>query len=130
MASSPRSPVRMRITPTDETEDLLNADASGAGGVDDRLHRAFDHGVVADHFDLHLGEEVHHVFGAPVQLGMALLPPEPLGLDDRDALQAHLVQRFFHLIQFERLDDGLDFLHARQRPGEWAPVPRLPGTWR
>ena len=81
-----------------------------------------------DHLDLHLGKEVDHVFGAAVQLGVALLPSEPLGLDHRDALQAHLVQRFFHLIQFERLDDGLDLLHARSTPGlTGPPVFWLPG---
>ena len=79
-------------------------------------------GVVADDLDLHLGEEVDDVFGAAIKLGMALLAAESLRLDHGDALQADLVQRFFHLIQFERLDDGLDLLHARSDPG-WPGLP-------
>jgi hypothetical protein len=39
------------------------------------------------------------------------------------------VQRFFHLIQFERLDDGLDLLHARPNPGVPGPsIVWLPGS--
>ena len=67
--------------------------------------------VGADHLDLHLGQEVHDVFGAAVELGMALLPPEALGLDDGQALQPDLVQRVLHLVELEGLDDGLDLLH-------------------
>src|SRR5215469_13594531 len=110
-------------------EDLAVADASGARGGDDRLHRAFDDSVFADHLDLHLGEKVHHVFGAAVQFGVALLPPESLGLHHGDALQADLVQRFLHLIQLERLDDRLDLFHPPSAPGCTGPpidwLPRL-----
>ena len=34
---------------------------------------------------------------------MAFLPAEPFGLGDGDALKTYLLQRFLHLIQFERL---------------------------
>ena len=47
------------------------------------LHR-LDAGIqllgLDDHFDLHLGQEIDHVFGAPIQLRMPLLAPEPLDL--------------------------------------------------
>jgi hypothetical protein len=42
---------------------------------------------------------------------MALLAPESLGLRDRDALKSDFLERFFNLVQLERLDDGFDFLH-------------------
>src|SRR5579859_2562557 len=114
-------------------EDLAVANASGAGGVDDCLHRTLQDRVVTDDFDLHLGEEIDHVLGAAVQLGVALLAAKSLCLDHGDALQADFVQRFFHLIQFERLDDSLDLLHARSHPGcpglpVWLPVSYLDRT--
>ena len=67
--------------------------------------------VGEDDLEFHLRQEVDHVLGAAIEFGVAFLPPEPLGLDHRDALQPHLLERFFHLIELERLDDGFDFLH-------------------
>jgi hypothetical protein len=48
---------------------------------------------------------------------MAFLASESLGFGDRDALQADLLQRFLHLIELERLDDGLDLFHVLSSPG-------------
>ena len=62
--------------------------------------------------DLHLGQEVDDVFRTPVELRMALLASEALGLGDGDALQAHFLQRFLHLVQLERLDDRFDLFHV------------------
>src|SRR5580692_10959563 len=42
---------------------------------------------------------------------MAFLPAEALGLGDSDALKPDLMQGFFHLVQFERFDDGFDLFH-------------------
>ena len=68
--------------------------------------------VVADHdLDFHLGQEVHDVFGAAIEFGMALLPAKALGFGHGDALQADFLKRFLHLVELEWLDDGFDFLH-------------------
>ena len=68
------------------------------------------------------GQEVHHVFGAAIELGMAFLPAEALRLDDSDALQPNLVQRLLHFVQLERLDDRLDLLHlVHAGPGPTRP---------
>ncbi len=45
---------------------------------------------------------------------MALLPAEAFGFHDGYALQSNLVQRFFHFIEFERLDDSFDLFHVHQ----------------
>ncbi len=71
----------------------------------------FDHLVAQHNLDLHLGEKIDDVLGAAIEFGMALLAAEALGLGHRDALQADLLQRLLHLVEFERLDDGLDLLH-------------------
>src|SRR6187401_2775086 len=61
-----------------DDEDLAVADLAGLGGGRDGL----DHLVGAvrrDHdLDLDLGQEVHRVFGATVDLGVALLASEAL----------------------------------------------------
>src|SRR3954470_19244971 len=73
-------------------ENLAVADPAGMGGLLDRLDRALDQRVVHDDLDLHLGQEVDDVLGPAIELGMALLAPEALGLGNRDALNADLVQ--------------------------------------
>src|SRR3954470_20526750 len=93
-------------------EDLAVADPPRPRRVGDRLDHALGEPVLDHHFQLHLGQEVDDIFGAPVELGMPLLPPEPLGLGDGDTRHADVVQRLFHLVELERLDDRLDLLHA------------------
>jgi hypothetical protein len=115
-AASSVSPVRMRTTcSTGRDEDLAVADLAGLGGLDDGLDAAVDVFVLDHHFHLHLGQEVDHVLGTAVQLGVALLAAEALDLGDGEAGHAHVAQRFTHLLQLERLDDGGDLFHARLR---------------
>src|SRR3546814_4053943 len=92
-------------------EDLAVADASGVGRLLNGLHRALDQLVLQDDLDFYLEQEIDDVFGAAVELGVALLAAEALGLGHRDALDADLVQRFLNLVQLERLDDRFDLLH-------------------
>ena len=65
-----------------------------------------------DHdLDFDLGQEVHDVLRAAIEFGVTLLPAEALGFGDGDALQSDFLERFFHLVELEWLDDGFDFLH-------------------
>ena len=45
--------------------------------------RLVEHLVGEHDLDLHLGQKVHDVLGAAIQLRMTLLAAEALGLDDR-----------------------------------------------
>src|SRR6185503_546900 len=54
-------------------EDLSVADAAGLGSVPDRLDGALDEFIRKNNFDLNLGKKIHHVFGAAIKLGVALL---------------------------------------------------------
>ena len=92
-------------------EDLAVADLAGLGGLDDRLDAALGVAVLHHDLDLHLGQEVDHVLGAAVELGVALLPAEALDLGDGQAGDPDLGQRLAHLLQLERLDDGGDLFH-------------------
>src|SRR5690606_25826485 len=93
-------------------EDLAVADLAGARRGFERLDRALDQIVGDGHLDLHLRQEVDHVLGAAVQLGVALLAAEALDLGDRDALHADRRQALADLVELERLDDCGDQFHA------------------
>src|SRR6185503_268236 len=93
-------------------KDLPVPDPAGLRSTADRLDGFFDHVVAQNNFDLHLGQEIHHVLGAAIELGVPLLAPEALGLEDGDPLQPDFLESFFHLVELERLDDRLELLHA------------------
>src|SRR3990170_737863 len=92
-------------------EDLAVADLAGARRARDGLDAALDLVVLHHQLDLHLGQEIHHVLRAAVQLGVALLPPEALDLGHGKPAHARLGERRAHVIEFERLDDRFDFFH-------------------
>ena len=48
-------------------ENLTVADASGTGGGDNGVHRAFHQRILTDDFDLHLGENIDRVFAAAAE---------------------------------------------------------------
>jgi hypothetical protein len=69
--------------------------------------------VIGDHdLDLHLGQEVHGVLRAAVQLGVTLLAAEATHLGHRHADDADLGEGFLHVVELEGLDDRLDLLHG------------------
>src|SRR3972149_6735844 len=94
-------------------EDLSIADLAGPCRLDHRFDRGIDHALGDDDLDLHLREEVDDVLGAAIQLGVALLPAEPLDLRDREAGHPHLGERLAHLVELEWLDHRFDLLHGR-----------------
>src|SRR5215510_6773313 len=96
-------------------ENLAVADATRLRRGDDRVDGLFHHAVAEHELKLYLGQEIDHVFGATIELGMALLASEPLGFGDGNALQTDLLQGFFDLIQLERFNDRLDFFHVLHR---------------
>src|SRR5687767_15709505 len=49
-----------------------------------------------------LRQETHGIFGAAIDLGLALLAAEALDLADRQALDADARQRIAHVVQLER----------------------------
>src|SRR3546814_10317106 len=68
-------------------EDLAVADASGVARLLNGLHGALDQLVLQDDLDFHLGQEIDDIFGAAVELGVALLAAEALG--DRKSTRLH-----------------------------------------
>src|SRR2546423_2501994 len=86
--------------------DLAVADLVGAGGGDDGAGHTLDLAVVAQDLDPHLGHEVDRVLRAPVDLGVAALAAEALGLRDGHAVDAEAPEGLLGLVELERLDDG------------------------
>src|ERR1700730_565543 len=93
-------------------EDLAVTDLAGLGRAGDRLNDLVDQGGIDSHLDLHLGQEVHCVLSAAVDLGVPLLAPIPFDLRDRQAVDADRSQRITHLVKLERLDHRHDDFHG------------------
>src|SRR6478752_1479636 len=93
-------------------KNLAIADPARLGGLDDRFDGAVHHVVSQYDLDLHLRQEIDHVLGPAIELGMPLLAAEALGFEDCDTLKPHLLKRLLHLVQLEGLDDRFDLLHA------------------
>ena len=66
-------------------KDFAIANFSSVGGGADRFHHLVHQSVIHGDFQLDLRQKVHHVLGAAIEFGMALLTAEALGLDDGDA---------------------------------------------
>ena len=57
------------------------------------------------------GQEIHGIFGAAIDFGVALLPAVALDLGDGHAVDADGEERVAHFFELERFDDGDDELH-------------------
>src|SRR5205807_2521562 len=92
-------------------EDLAVTDLAGFSGPDN----GFDHCIhpVRRHRDLDADfrKKIHGVFGAAVNLGVALLAAVALDLARGHSVHADGDQRIADLVQLEWLDDGNDQFH-------------------
>src|SRR5688572_2694711 len=95
-----------------EHEDLAVADLAGVRRALDCFDRLLNQLRLDRGLDLHLGQEVHHVLRAAVELGVAFLPPEPLHLGHGNSLHADRRERLAHLVELERLDDRGNEFHG------------------
>jgi len=87
------------------------SDLAGAGGLGNRFDHAV-HLIFGDSdIEFYLGQEVDHVFSAPIQFRMAFLSAEPFDLGDGDALNANVSQSLSNIVEFERFDNCGDQLH-------------------
>ena len=116
-ASESVSPVRMRnACSIGDGENLAVADLAGLGRVADRLGDLVGLFLGDGDLDADLRQEVHRVFGAAIDFGVALLPAVAFDLGDGHALDADAEQGVADLLELERLDDGNDQLHGCAHP--------------
>ncbi len=85
----------------------------------DRVDCAFYRTVGKHNFNLKLGQEVDHVLRTAVEFRVSALAPEAFGFNNGHSLQTNLLQRLLNIIQFERFDDRLNFLHGPYLPAVW-----------
>ncbi len=93
-------------------EDLAVTDLARVGGLHDRIQHGVELVLGHDDFDLDLRQEIDHILGAAIQLGVALLAAEALYLGHGEAGHAHIRQRLAYLVELERFDDGGNLLHG------------------
>src|SRR6476661_4984011 len=96
-------------------ENLAVTDLSGARGRRERFHDAVQLVAGDRNLEPQLGKEIHRVFGAAIDFGMALLPPVAFDLAHGHAVNADACEGFAHLVEFERLDDSDDHFHELPR---------------
>src|SRR3990167_10578652 len=82
-------------------EDLAVTDLAGVGRLGYRLDNPIKILVVNGDINLHLRQEINHVFRAAIQLGVTLLPPEAFDLSNGNALHADFGQRLAYIVQLE-----------------------------
>src|SRR6266496_367425 len=95
-----------------KNENFSIPDLAGLSRGHDHADR-FVHHVVGEHdFHFHLWQEIHGVFTAAINLGVAFLPAEPLYFRDGHPFDAELGECLFDLLELERLDDRFQFFHV------------------
>src|SRR3954468_13372658 len=104
-------------------KDFAVADLAGLGGVTDRGHDLVFDAILDTDLDLELGQEVHGVLGAAINLGMALLAAETFHLGHGHAVDAERGERVANLVELERLDDGDNELHGSPLIGRLVAAP-------
>ena len=62
------------------------------------FNNALSHIVLNYYFDFYLRQEIDDVFGAAIEFGMTFLATKTLGFKNCNALNANLMQSFFHFI--------------------------------
>ena len=98
-------------------EDLAVTNLAGASRAFDRFNCTLNDRVVNRCLDFCLWQEVDHILGTAIQLGVTFLAPEPLDLGDGDALHTDGREGFAHFIELERLNDGSDEFHVSRVRG-------------
>src|SRR5690606_33203611 len=93
--------------------DLAVTDAAGGGGPHDDVDDRPGVQVLDEHLEADLGDEVHGVLGATVDLAGTALAAVAGGLADRHAGDPVGLQGLLDLLELMRLDDRGDELHAR-----------------
>src|SRR5438093_593817 len=93
-------------------EHLSVADFARFRCSDHHVHCSVHHIGRHHHFDFYLREKIHRVLAPSVDFGVSLLPAKPFDLGDSHPFDAKLGQRFFHLFELERFNDGFQFFHV------------------
>ena len=116
-ASAPISPVRTRIAPSSGSTKTLPSPICPVRAALPSASTTLSASAALDgDLELHLRHILHGVFGAAIDLGLALLPAEPAHLAHRQPLHADIGKRLAHGLEPVRLNHCNDIFHvARPR---------------
>src|SRR5471032_2251208 len=93
-------------------ENLAVANLARARSLDDGVDYLFRHAIVDHHFHFHFRQEVDHVLGATVQLGMTFLTAKTLHFRHGQARHVHIGQGLAYFVELEWFDDGGNLFHG------------------
>ena len=96
---------------TAETNTLPSPILPVLADLDDRADGGIGLAVGHDQFDFYLWQEIHGVFAAAINFGVAFLTAKPLDLAHGHAFDADFAEGVFDFLEFERFDDRFNFLH-------------------
>jgi hypothetical protein len=108
-------------------EDLAIANLVGVRCLSDRLNGRLNPVVIKGNLYFYLGQKIDDVFSTPIELGMALLPPEALDFGYRQALNANLRNGIPDIIELERFDyccDEFQRITLRRKTGNIGIAPK------
>src|SRR6266516_7768698 len=94
-------------------EYLAVADLTGAGTRGDDVNRLFGEVRRDRDFDSELGQKIHDIFGAAIDLGVALLAAVPLDLGHGHAGNPDRGEGLAYLVKLEWFDNGDNELHGQ-----------------
>ena len=82
------------------------ANFSGVGRFQNRIDDIIDHIIIDGDFKLNLGQEINHVLGTSVKLGMAFLTAKALHLRYCYTLYVDIGQSLANIIHFKGLNNS------------------------
>src|SRR5205085_8395456 len=94
---------------------LAIADLASLGRIGDGLNGLLDLTVVDRDIEAQLGEEIHRIFGAAINLGVPLLTAISLDFRDGHPLHPDGHEGVANLFELEWFDDGGDQFHGWSR---------------
>ena len=92
-------------------KDFTVTDLACVGSLSDFFHDLLDPFGLHDDLDLYFRNEIDNILCAAVNFLVSFLAPVAFHFGNGHALYADFIQRFFDIIQLERLDDCIYFLH-------------------
>src|SRR5712675_510677 len=93
-------------------ENFAVPDLAGLGRLDDGFDCRARLAVRQDDLQLDLWKKIHGILAPAVNFGVTFLASKALDLGNSHPLHAEGGEGFFDVLEFERLDDGLNFFHA------------------
>src|SRR5262245_9485512 len=99
-----------------ENEDLAVADLAGLCRAGDGVDHLVGLLTRDRDLDFDFRQEVHRVFGAAVNFGVAFLSPVSLDFSDGETVHPRRSESVSHFVELEWLDDGHDDFHGFNPP--------------